>query len=76
VQQIREHRLASRCPILFSWVSPLLPHQLDKSLKPLPPYQTPMMRVELVERIVADALPVRFQLQMHKFIWPPDKKGV
>jgi len=25
---------------------------------------------------MADALPVRFQLQMHKFIWPPDQKGV
>jgi 7-carboxy-7-deazaguanine synthase len=29
-----------------------------------------------VEKIMADALPVRFQLQMHKFIWPPDQKGV
>ena len=33
-------------------------------------------RKELVERIIADALPVRFQLQMHKFIWPPDERGV
>jgi 7-carboxy-7-deazaguanine synthase len=32
--------------------------------------------VELVEAIVADALPVRFQLQMHKIIWPPDLRGV
>ena len=23
-----------------------------------------------------DQLPVRFQLQLHKFIWPPDTKGV
>ena len=35
-----------------------------------------MSRRELVEAIIADALPVRFQLQMHKFIWPPDQKGV
>lgn len=75
-QQIRKHRLPESCPILFSWVSPLLPHQIDKSLKPVPAGQSPITRVELVERIVADALPVRFQLQMHKFIWPPDKKGV
>lgn len=68
--------LAGICPILFSWVSPLLPHQQDKSLRKVPAGQTPISRRELVEKIVADALPVRFQLQMHKFIWPPDQKGV
>ncbi len=31
---------------------------------------------ELAERILNDQLPVRFQLQMHKFIWPPDMRGV
>ncbi len=30
----------------------------------------------IVEWIVADALPVRFQLQMHKFIWEPAAQGV
>ena len=30
----------------------------------------------LVERILADGLDVRFQLQMHKFIWEPDARGV
>jgi 7-carboxy-7-deazaguanine synthase len=30
----------------------------------------------IVEWITEDCLPVRFQLQMHKFIWPPDQKGV
>ncbi|MBI4853066.1 MAG: radical SAM protein [Acidobacteria bacterium] len=30
----------------------------------------------LVEWILSDALPVRFQLQMHKFIWPPQERGV
>lgn len=71
-----EHRLAKRCPLLFSWVAPLLPHQRDKSLKAFPADHTPISRKDLVEQIVADALPVRFQLQMHKFIWPPDQKGV
>ena len=31
---------------------------------------------DLVEWIVADRLPVRFQLQMHKVVWPPDARGV
>lgn len=30
----------------------------------------------LVEWILDDHLPVRFQLQMHKFIWHPDTRGV
>ena len=32
--------------------------------------------VTLVEWILADKLDVRFQLQMHKFIWEPSTKGV
>jgi 7-carboxy-7-deazaguanine synthase len=31
---------------------------------------------EIVEWILADNLPVRFQLQMHKFIWKPTQRGV
>src|SRR5256885_7878930 len=42
----------------------------------VPAGQTPISRQQLVERIMADALPVRFQLQMHKFVWPPDQRGV
>ncbi|MBP1628236.1 MAG: Radical domain protein [Holophagaceae bacterium] len=30
----------------------------------------------LAECIVADKLPVRFQLQLHKLVWPPEKRGV
>lgn len=30
----------------------------------------------IVEWILADRLPVRFQLQMHKFIWTPTQRGV
>jgi len=74
--QMTKFNLASICPILFSWVTPLQPHQQDKSLKRVPANQTPISRLELVERMIADALPVRFQLQMHKFIWPPDQRGV
>ena len=75
-EQLATHQLAQICPVLFSWVAPLLPHQQDKVLKKVPEGQTPISRKELVEKITADALPVRFQLQMHKFIWPPDQKGV
>ena len=31
---------------------------------------------QIVEWILADQLPVRFQLQMHKFIWTPTQRGV
>ena len=74
--QMTEFNLAAICPILFSWVTPLQPHQQDKSLKRVPADQTPISRLELVERIIADALPVRFQLQMHKFVWPQEQRGV
>ncbi|HEY2951283.1 MAG TPA: 7-carboxy-7-deazaguanine synthase [Verrucomicrobiae bacterium] len=75
-EQIAGRRLVTLCPLLVSWVSPLLPQQQDKSLKKVPPGQRPITRRQLAERIIADALPVRFQLQLHKFIWPPDQKGV
>lgn len=31
---------------------------------------------QLSEWVLADRLPVRFQLQLHKFIWAPDTRGV
>jgi 7-carboxy-7-deazaguanine synthase len=73
---IIEHDLQRACPLLFSWVHPLAPEQQHPSLKKVPPGQTPISRQELVERIVADALPVRFQVQLHKVIWPPEQRGV
>ena len=36
------------------------------SIEPLP----------LVEAILKDGLPIRFQLQMHKYIWHPEERGV
>jgi len=32
--------------------------------------------VEIVNRILEDKLNVRFQIQMHKYIWEPNKRGV
>jgi 7-carboxy-7-deazaguanine synthase len=74
--QIAAHKLDSICPLLFSWVHPLEPEQQDKALKKVPPGHTPITRRALVEKIIADALPVRFQVQMHKVIWPPEQRGV
>lgn len=31
---------------------------------------------EVVQWMLADRLPARFQLQLHKYIWPPDQRGV
>ncbi len=31
---------------------------------------------QLAEWVLADKLPVRFQLQIHKYIWAPDMRGV
>lgn len=31
---------------------------------------------DLVAWVLEDALPVRVQLQMHKYVWPPDAQGV
>jgi 7-carboxy-7-deazaguanine synthase len=75
-EQLARHRLAERCPVLFSWASPLSPPQRDLSLRPAPEGHRPLARQELVEAILADALPVRFQLQLHKHIWPPERRGV
>jgi 7-carboxy-7-deazaguanine synthase len=75
-EQVRRHDLAAKCPILFSWVAPLTAAQQHASLRQVPAGQTPLSRLELVERIIADALPVRFQLQMHKVIWSPEARGV
>jgi 7-carboxy-7-deazaguanine synthase len=75
-KQIRERMLERICPLLVSWVHPLSPEQQHESLNAVPPGQTAISRRDLVEQIVADALPVRFQAQLHKIIWPPEQRGV
>ncbi len=75
-EKIAAHKLDALCPLLVSWVHPLSPGQRDRSLKPPPAGQTPISRRELAERIIADALPVRFQAQLHKLIWLPEERGV
>jgi 7-carboxy-7-deazaguanine synthase len=75
-QQMAAYNLPAICPLLFSWAQPLTSGQHYPSLKKAPPGQTPMSRRELAEKIIADALPVRFQAQLHKIIWPPDQRAV
>jgi 7-carboxy-7-deazaguanine synthase len=75
-RQIAKHKLAAICPVLFSWAHPLAPGQRHKSLKAPPAGHTPIPRRELAEQIIADGLPVRFQVQLHKLIWPPAQRGV
>jgi len=31
---------------------------------------------QLAEWLLADRLPIRLQLQLHKYIWAPDMRGV
>ena len=75
-QQIATHKLAAICPLLFSWAHPLAPEQQHPALKKVPAGHTPITRRALAEKIIADALPVRFQIQQHKIIWPAEQRGV
>ena len=72
--QLRQ--LFGKCEVLFSWVNPLEADQQSDVLKSVPVDHTPLTRRELAEAITTDRLPVRFQLQQHKHIWPADQKGV
>ncbi|HXF49890.1 MAG TPA: radical SAM protein [Verrucomicrobiae bacterium] len=62
----------------YDWaVAVLRKHQLDRRATVL--FSTvfgALEPVNVVEWILQDRLPVRFQLQMHKFIWHPETKGV
>ena len=55
------------------WFSPMFNVPDDVSLEDSSP-EVPVLARELAEWILADALPVRFQLQLHKIIWA-DAKG-
>lgn len=73
---VRDRELARRCVVLFSWAHPVAPGPEAPALRPVPAGHHPLTQLELVERILADALPVRFQVQIHKVIWPADRRGV
>ncbi len=75
-EQIAKFGLEQICPLLFSWVQPLAPEQQHPALKKVPSGLRPISRRELAEKIIADGLPVRFQAQLHKIIWPAEQRGV
>ena len=56
-------------------------HTIDTGTKPGTQIKiiTPLIHLskkEIVEWILAENLPVRMQLQMHKMLWSPEEKGV
>ena len=55
------------------WFSPMFNVTDDDTLNDISP-EVPVLARELAEWMLADALPVRFQLQLHKIIWA-DAKG-
>jgi 7-carboxy-7-deazaguanine synthase len=68
---IRAHDLAARCGQIL--LSPAF------SKTPTPERTAENCALdprELVEWMLADSLPARISLQIHKFIWEPQKKGV
>lgn len=56
----------------------LVTHQLDKIVREVlfSPVFGRLNAQELVSWILEDRLPVRLNMQVHKFIWSPDKQGV
>ena len=62
---LHQYQLDKKCGVV--WFSPMFNIDERKS-------DVPNLAVELAEWILADGLPVRFQLQLHKIIWA-DAKG-
>ena len=65
VDVVKRYRLVEKCPVLFSPVFATDGNEDRCSL--LRP---------LAEWLLQDRLPVRLQVQLHKFIWDPDRRGV
>ena len=63
----------------YEWAKSLiLEHHLSQQVAAIliSPVFGQVEPLELVEAILRDGLDVRFQLQLHKFIWEPDARGV
>ncbi len=62
----------------YRWAkSKISEHALDKRCHLLmSPVFGVMDKLELAEWILADGLPVRFQIQLHKHVWDPSMRGV
>lgn len=62
----------------YQWAKDKLYHyDLHKKCEVLfSPVFNKITNLELAQLILADSLPVRMQLQMHKYIWEPNTRGV
>ncbi|MCH2148388.1 MAG: 7-carboxy-7-deazaguanine synthase QueE [Phycisphaerales bacterium] len=69
-QVLDEHRLVERVGVILA-----SPVHTQPSGKVIPGMQG-LDPQHLAEWILEDALPVRMQLQLHKFIWDPSTRGV
>lgn len=68
---LKEHpQLPQRCTVLVSWYD-----QHASLLRPIQVRYHALSRARLVEAILRDGLPVRFQLQVHKILWPTVERG-
>lgn len=69
-ERLKQHDLARSCTVLFS---PVIGTEGAAGLKL---YRGGIEPHRLAEWILADRLPVRYSLQVHKFIWDPTARGV
>ena len=76
IKMVADYQLQNLCTILFSWAAPLPAECQDPCLKAAPAHHHPLSMRQLADKIIQDALPVRFQTQLHKIIWPPAMRGV
>lgn len=61
----------------YDWaVRQVRERDLDRFVVHFSPEFEGMDRRELAEWILSDGLPVRLQLQLHKFVWDPQTRGV
>lgn len=62
----------------YEWAKRILfQHKLNERCTVLfSPVFNALPNRQLAEWILEDKLPVRFQLQLHKYIWEPDRRGV
>ena len=69
-QMVTEHQLADKVGVV--WFSPMF--HVEQDADTAEAVGVPALASQLADWILADALPVRFQLQLHKLIWA-DAKG-
>jgi 7-carboxy-7-deazaguanine synthase len=62
----------------FDWAIDVIEHRLPKPgpIPVLSPVVPAIREAELAGWLLASGLDIRMQLQMHKYIWSPDAKGV